>query len=60
MGGAGEVAAMVLVQVIFAGVNIFYKLAVCDGMDMRVLIAYRYLFASAVLAPLAYLVERYA
>uniref|UniRef100_A0A0E0PG34 WAT1-related protein n=1 Tax=Oryza rufipogon TaxID=4529 RepID=A0A0E0PG34_ORYRU len=64
--GAGEVvqglkpvAAMVVVQVVFAGVNIFYKLAVvCDGMDMRVLVAYRYLFASAVLAPLAYFVER--
>nr|CAB53493.1 CAA303720.1 protein [Oryza sativa] len=50
---------MVVVQVVFAGVNIFYKLAVvCDGMDMRVLVAYRYLFASAVLAPLAYFVER--
>ncbi|GJN01246.1 hypothetical protein PR202_ga18497 [Eleusine coracana subsp. coracana] len=49
---------MVLVQVVFAGVNIFYKLAVCDGMDMRVLVAYRYLFASAVLAPLAFFVER--
>ncbi|GJN25952.1 hypothetical protein PR202_gb13841 [Eleusine coracana subsp. coracana] len=49
---------MILVQVVFAGVNIFYKLAVCDGMDMRVLVAYRYLFASAVLAPLAFFVER--
>lgn len=62
VGGAGEVAkpvaAMILVQVVFAGVNIFYKLAVSDGMDMRVLVAYRYLFASAVLAPLAYFVER--
>ncbi|KAL6651660.1 hypothetical protein ACP70R_010585 [Stipagrostis hirtigluma subsp. patula] len=60
--GAGEVAkpvaAMVVVQVVFAGVNIFYKLAVCDGMDMRVLVAYRYLFASAVLAPMAYFIER--
>lgn len=53
------VAGMVLVQLVFAGVNIFYKLAVCDGMDMRVLIAYRYLFASAVLCPLAFFVERY-
>lgn len=43
-----------------AGVNIFYKLAVLDGMDMRVLVAYRYLFASAFLAPLAYFIERYA
>ncbi|RLM73638.1 WAT1-related protein [Panicum miliaceum] len=62
-GGSGDgvakpVAAMVLVQVVFAGVNIFYKLAVSDGMDMRVLVAYRYLFASAFLAPLAYFIER--
>ncbi|CAO1943500.1 unnamed protein product [Urochloa humidicola] len=61
MGGgdvAKPVAAMVLVQVIFAGVNIFYKLAVSDGMDMRVLVAYRYLFATAFLVPLAYFIER--
>jgi hypothetical protein len=63
-GGSGDdvarpVAAMVLVQVVFAGVNIFYKLAVSNGMDMRVLVAYRYLFASAFLAPLAYFIERY-
>ncbi|KAJ1273584.1 hypothetical protein BS78_06G293100 [Paspalum vaginatum] len=62
-GGSGidvakPVAAMVVVQVMFAGVNIFYKLAVSDGMDMRVLVAYRYLFASAFLAPLAYVIER--
>ncbi|WVZ87785.1 hypothetical protein U9M48_034368 [Paspalum notatum var. saurae] len=55
---AKPVAAMVVVQVMFAGVNIFYKLAVSDGMDMRVLVAYRYLFASAFLAPLAYFIER--
>jgi hypothetical protein len=67
MGGAGwgvmegmkPVAGMVVVQFVFAGVNIFYKLAVSDGMDMRVLIAYRYIFASVVLAPLAYCVERF-
>uniref|UniRef100_A0ACD5Y9I6 Uncharacterized protein n=1 Tax=Avena sativa TaxID=4498 RepID=A0ACD5Y9I6_AVESA len=58
MEGMKPVAGMVVVQFVFAGVNIFYKLAVCDGMDMRVLIAYRYLFASVVLAPLAYFVER--
>ncbi|CAL4924162.1 unnamed protein product [Urochloa decumbens] len=50
--------AMVSFQVVFAGLNIFYKLAVSDGMDLRVLVAYRYLFASAFLAPLAYFVER--
>ena len=50
---------MVVFQILFAGLNIFYKLAVSDGMDLRVLIAYRYLFASAFLAPLAYFLERY-
>jgi len=63
-GGGGcdvakPVAAMVVIQVMSAGVNIFYKLAVSDGMDMRVLVAYRYLFASAFLAPLAYFIERF-
>ncbi|CAL4900361.1 unnamed protein product [Urochloa decumbens] len=65
MGGSGDggdgvktVAAMVLFQVVFAGLNIFYKLAVSDGMDLRVLIAYRYLFATAFLAPLSYFMER--
>ncbi|KAE8810528.1 Auxin-induced protein 5NG4 [Hordeum vulgare] len=57
MEGMKPVAAMVVVQFVFAGVNIFYKLAVSDGMDMRVLVAYRFLFASAVLAPIAYFVE---
>jgi hypothetical protein len=57
--GAGPVLGMVVFQILFAGLNIFYKLAVSDGMDLRVLIAYRYLFASAFLAPLAYFLERY-
>ncbi|KAF8651233.1 hypothetical protein HU200_063480 [Digitaria exilis] len=52
------VVAMVSFQAVFAGLNIFYKLAVSDGMDLRVLVAYRYIFASAFLAPLAYFVER--
>ncbi|EES11693.1 WAT1-related protein At1g68170 [Sorghum bicolor] len=56
--GAGPVLGMVVFQILFAGLNIFYKLAVSDGMDLRVLIAYRYLFASAFLAPLAYFLER--
>ncbi|CAD6261629.1 unnamed protein product [Miscanthus lutarioriparius] len=56
--GAGPVLGMVVFQILFAGLNIFYKLAVSDGMDLRVLITYRYLFASAFLAPLAYFLER--
>ncbi|XP_038986374.1 WAT1-related protein At2g39510-like [Phoenix dactylifera] len=50
---------MVLVQVVFVGVNLFYKLAMNDGMNMRVLVAYRYLFATAFLGPLAFFLERY-
>nr|XP_034570042.1 WAT1-related protein At1g25270-like [Setaria viridis] len=62
MGGSGDavkpVAAMVSFQVVLAGLNIFYKLTVSDGMDLRVLVAYRYLFATAFLTPLAYFIER--
>ncbi|RCV39259.1 hypothetical protein SETIT_8G208900v2 [Setaria italica] len=49
---------MVSFQVVLAGLNIFYKLTVSDGMDLRVLVAYRYLFATAFLTPLAYFIER--
>ncbi|XP_008785911.2 WAT1-related protein At1g25270-like [Phoenix dactylifera] len=49
---------MVLVQLVFAGVNIFYKLAINDGMDMRILVTYRFLFATAFLGPLAFFLER--
>ncbi|KAK7852256.1 wat1-related protein [Quercus suber] len=50
---------MVVVQFAFAGVNVFYKLAVNDGMNLRVIVAYRFLFASAFIAPLAFVLERY-
>ncbi|XP_065629826.1 WAT1-related protein At1g25270 [Quercus suber] len=49
---------MVVVQFAFAGVNVFYKLAVNDGMNLRVIVAYRFLFASAFIAPLAFVLER--
>ncbi|XP_072999749.1 WAT1-related protein At1g25270-like [Typha latifolia] len=56
--GLKPAGGMVLVQVVFAGVNVFYKLAINDGMDLRVLVAYRFLFATAFLGPLAFFVER--
>ncbi|KAK7331669.1 hypothetical protein VNO80_28406 [Phaseolus coccineus] len=49
---------MLLVQVAFAGVNIFYKLAVNDGMNLRIIVAYRFLFAAIFIAPLAFILER--
>lgn len=50
---------MVVIQVIFAGVNVLYKLAANDGMSLRIIVAYRFLFATAVMVPLALLVERF-
>ncbi|KAG1327962.1 WAT1-related protein [Cocos nucifera] len=58
MEGLKPAGGMVLVLVVFAGANIFYKLAINDGMDMRVLVAYRFLFASVFLGPLAFFLER--
>ncbi|KAH7685485.1 WAT1-related protein [Dioscorea alata] len=49
---------MACVQVVLAGTNILYKLAVNDGMDMRIMVAYRYIFAVAFFSPLAYFIER--
>lgn len=55
---ARPAAAMVGLQVLFAVLQIFFKLALNDGMDARVLVAYRFMFAAAVLCPVAFLVER--
>ncbi|KAK9286181.1 hypothetical protein L1049_014564 [Liquidambar formosana] len=49
---------MITVQTAFAGVNVFYKLAANDGMSLRVLVAYRCVFAAAFIVPLALVVER--
>ncbi|KAF7126860.1 hypothetical protein RHSIM_Rhsim11G0114200 [Rhododendron simsii] len=49
---------MVAYQAAFTGVNILYKLAGNIGMSLRVLIAYRFLFAAAFIVPLALVVER--
>ncbi|KAJ1434968.1 EamA domain [Sesbania bispinosa] len=49
---------MVMVQIAFAGVNVLYKLAVNDGMSLRIVVAYRFLFATAFIAPLALILER--
>ncbi|XP_048551670.1 WAT1-related protein At1g68170-like [Triticum urartu] len=61
-GGALEaarpVSAMVVVEFIFSALQIFIKLALDDGMDVRVLVAYRLMFGAAFLCPLAFLIER--
>ncbi|XP_030475725.1 WAT1-related protein At1g68170-like [Syzygium oleosum] len=49
---------MVVVQVVLASVNILYKLAASNGMNLTLVVAYRLIFATAVLAPLAFFLER--
>ncbi|KAK4263378.1 hypothetical protein QN277_028796 [Acacia crassicarpa] len=49
---------MVVVQLFYVGVNILYKLVLYDGMDLRIVIVYRFVFATAFMAPLALIFER--
>ncbi|XP_022748874.1 WAT1-related protein At1g25270-like [Durio zibethinus] len=56
--GLKPLILMVVVQVVFAGVNVLYKLAANDGMSLRIIVAYRFIFATAVMVPLALIVER--
>ncbi|KAK4762082.1 hypothetical protein SAY87_029966 [Trapa incisa] len=58
MADMKPVVVMLMVQVAYAGVNIVYKLAANDGMNLRLVVAYRFLFAAAVVAPLAFFMER--
>lgn len=58
MTGLKPVLAMVVVQVSLGGINIMYKLGKSDGMSMKVLIAYRYIFAAAFTVPLALIFDR--
>ncbi|CAL5017042.1 unnamed protein product [Urochloa decumbens] len=58
VGGARPAVAMVAVELVFSALQIFIKLALDDGMDERVLVAYRLMFASAFLCPLAFFIER--
>ena len=53
------VFVMVMVQVAYVGLSILYKLVVEDGMSMSVLIAYRTLFATSFVVPLAFFMERW-
>ncbi|PPD85808.1 hypothetical protein GOBAR_DD17245 [Gossypium barbadense] len=54
---SGEEELGSLLQSSFRGVIAFYKLAVVEGMSMRALIAYRFIFATACITPLAFIFE---
>ncbi|XP_028783129.1 WAT1-related protein At1g68170-like [Neltuma alba] len=56
--GLKPVMLMVVLQLTYAGINVLYKLAVNDGMNLRIVIAYRYMFATVFIAPLAFFLER--
>ncbi|OVA16861.1 Drug/metabolite transporter [Macleaya cordata] len=56
--GLKPAIVMVVVQIVFAGMNVFYKLAINDGMNMKILVAYRSLFATAFVVPIAIFFER--
>ncbi|KAI3974646.1 hypothetical protein MKX01_029636 [Papaver californicum] len=58
LNGVKPALVMVVVQTVFAGMNVFYKLAMNDGMNMMILVAYRSLFATAFVLPLAFFFER--
>ncbi|KAI8020716.1 WAT1-related protein [Camellia lanceoleosa] len=57
-GGTLPFLAMVIVQVGYAGMNILSKLAMDSGMNPFVHVAYRQIFASIVITPFAYFLER--
>ncbi|PRQ20111.1 putative EamA domain-containing protein [Rosa chinensis] len=57
MEGMKPVMVMVLVQSLFAGMNVLYKLVANDGINFRILIAYRMVFAAAFMTPLALVFE---
>ncbi|KAK7302477.1 hypothetical protein RJT34_13367 [Clitoria ternatea] len=49
---------MLMVQIFFASVNVLYKVAINDGMSVRIVTAYRLIFAAASTIPLALIFER--
>ena len=53
------VLLMVLVQITYSSVNVLYKLAINDGMSIRVVTAYRLIFAVVFTFSLAFIFERF-
>lgn len=49
---------MVIAETILGASNVLFKLASNDGSDLRILVAYRFLFAAAFMVPVALFLER--
>ncbi|MCD7454767.1 hypothetical protein HAX54_026004 [Datura stramonium] len=58
MANMKAVIFMVLSQLASGSVNIFYKIAVADGMKVQIMVFYRLVFATAFMVPLAFIMER--
>lgn len=56
--GLKPVLVMFVSHLLSTGLNIIFKLIANDGMSLKVFSAYRVLFASAVMIPLALVFER--
>ncbi|ESQ34195.1 hypothetical protein EUTSA_v10009731mg, partial [Eutrema salsugineum] len=56
--GMKPVILMSVAQVALAGGSIFFKLAICSGASLPVLIAYRFVLSTAVMVPLAFFFNR--
>ena len=50
---------MLIAQTILSVRNVLFKLASNDGSDLKILVAYRFLFAAAFMVPVAFFVERW-
>jgi drug/metabolite transporter (DMT)-like permease len=55
---AKPIVLMIVVQSIYAVVNIMLKMVTNDGSSLSVLIAYRFVFSTAFTVPLALFFER--
>ncbi|XP_031389680.1 WAT1-related protein At1g25270-like [Punica granatum] len=58
MHGMKAPLIMVVVQTAFAGINILYKLVANDGMSLHIVVAYRFIFATVFMVPVALIFER--
>ncbi|CAN0878561.1 WAT1-related protein At1g25270 [Linum grandiflorum] len=56
--GLGPLIIMLVIQAAYTVMIILYKLALNDGMNLRILIAYRLIFGTAFITPLAVFLER--
>ncbi|KVI01788.1 Drug/metabolite transporter, partial [Cynara cardunculus var. scolymus] len=58
MQGLKATMMMIAAQLAIAAITVAYKLAANDGMHMRIMVFYRYLFGSVIILPLALIIER--